>query len=84
MDDVRRVLLCFLSRSLTRGRSFAALLGMIRSGVERDAQDICFAVTNYWARVDFNRVPENDMVQFVLRYPSVAQAWEAIRRKYNA
>ncbi|RDB30398.1 hypothetical protein Hypma_007220 [Hypsizygus marmoreus] len=55
---------------------------MIR-GSEGDAQDILYALSRYWNRVDINRIPEQDMSQFVARNPTAAPAWTAIKRKYG-
>jgi hypothetical protein len=50
---------------------------------ERDARDIGYILTHYWDDIDINRIPENDMVQFVQQYPAAASAWSAIKRKYR-
>jgi len=55
---------------------------MIR-GLERDAQDIAYALSNYWNRVDINRIPEQDMNHFVSRNVAAAPAWTAVKRKYG-
>ncbi len=38
----------------------------------------------YWQRVDFNRISEHDMDQFVNRNADAAPAWFAIKKKYRA
>lgn len=64
----------FLARELTLCFS---------SNLERDAQDICFAMSRYWNRVDANRIPEHDMNYFAGRNTVAAPAWQAIKRKYG-
>ncbi|KAL4247238.1 hypothetical protein ABKN59_008732 [Abortiporus biennis] len=51
--------------------------------VELDAQDIVYILGRYWDRVDINRIPEQDMKEFVSRYPAAAPAWREVRRKYG-
>ena len=51
-------------------------------GLDSDAQDISYLLSRYWNSVDINRIPEQDMRQFVARNPSAAPAWAAIKRKY--
>lgn len=51
---------------------------------EHDAEDIVYVVTRYWSRVDINRIPEQDMNEFVRRYPAAATAWSQIKRKYTS
>ncbi|PFH47719.1 hypothetical protein AMATHDRAFT_77068 [Amanita thiersii Skay4041] len=55
---------------------------MIR-GLERDAQDISYVLSRYWNRVDINRIPEQDMNQFIIGHSSAASAWTALKRKYG-
>ncbi|EPQ53713.1 hypothetical protein GLOTRDRAFT_63364 [Gloeophyllum trabeum ATCC 11539] len=50
---------------------------------EQDAQEISYVVTRYWNRVDYNRVPEDDMNNFAKCHPAVAPAWLSIKRKYG-
>lgn len=50
---------------------------------EHDAEDIVYVVTRYWNEVDINRVPEQDMDDFVRRYPAAGPAWGQIKRKYG-
>jgi hypothetical protein len=50
---------------------------------ERDAQDIVYALTRYWNRVDFNRMPEQDMNIFAARYTGAAAAWVEVKKKYG-
>jgi hypothetical protein len=52
-------------------------------GEARDAHDITYALSRHWNRVDINRIPEQDMNAFVVRYPVAAPAWTAIKSKYN-
>lgn len=61
----------------------AKLKNWIIRGSDRDAQDISYVLTKYWNRVDINRIPEQDMSQFVARNASVAPAWSAVKRKYG-
>ncbi|EDR04550.1 uncharacterized protein LACBIDRAFT_304324 [Laccaria bicolor S238N-H82] len=61
----------------------AKLKNWIIRGSDRDAQDISYVLTKYWNRVDINRIPEQDMSQFVARNASVAPAWLAVKRKYG-
>ncbi|KAF8636346.1 hypothetical protein AX16_010999 [Volvariella volvacea WC 439] len=55
---------------------------MIRAA-ERDAHEICYMMTRYWNKVDINRIPEQDMNQFVVRNTAAAPAWSAVKRKYG-
>ena len=50
---------------------------------DRDAEDIVFALSRYWNRVDINRIPEQDMHEFVVGHKAVAPAWAELRRKYG-
>jgi len=52
-------------------------------GTERDAQDIIYVLTRYWNRVDANRIPEQDMNQFVIRFEAAAPGWTAVKNKYG-
>lgn len=52
-------------------------------GTERDARDIVYVLGRYWNRVDANRIPENDMNQFVVRFPAAAPGWTAVKDKYD-
>ncbi|KAF9003337.1 hypothetical protein BDQ17DRAFT_1425302 [Cyathus striatus] len=61
----------------------AKLNNWVIRGTERDAQDIIYALSRYWNRVDINRIQEQDMNQFVARYEVAAPAWAAVRRKYG-
>ncbi|KZT24154.1 hypothetical protein NEOLEDRAFT_1135286 [Neolentinus lepideus HHB14362 ss-1] len=75
-----------------RGIPFLSITEFLRAKVkmwtsrrsEQDAQDICYVVARYWNRVDYNRIPEDDMNNFSKRYPSVAPAWASIKRKYGS
>jgi hypothetical protein len=51
--------------------------------LDGDAQDIIYVLSNYWNRLDINRIPEQDMAQFITRNAAVAPAWTALRRKYG-
>lgn len=55
---------------------------MIRQG-ERDAHEIAYILTRYWSKVDINRIPEQDMNQFVTRNPPAEPAWAAVQQKYG-
>ncbi|KAI0075959.1 hypothetical protein K474DRAFT_1317660 [Panus rudis PR-1116 ss-1] len=50
---------------------------------ERDAQDIIYALSQYWDRVDINRIPEQEMNDLVSRYPAAAPAWRDLKKKYR-
>jgi hypothetical protein len=52
-------------------------------GLDNDAQDITYVLSHYWNRVDINRIPEQDMGQFIARNAAVAPAWTAVKRKYG-
>lgn len=52
-------------------------------GLDSDAQDITYVLSHYWNRVDINRIPEQDMGQFIARNAVVAPAWTAVKRKYG-
>jgi hypothetical protein len=52
-------------------------------GLDVDAQDITYALSRHWNRVDINRIPEQDMNQFVARNTAAAPAWGAVKRKYG-
>ncbi|KZT00670.1 uncharacterized protein LAESUDRAFT_732086 [Laetiporus sulphureus 93-53] len=52
-------------------------------GLERDAQDIIFATTHYWDRADINRIPEQEMNEFVRQHKSIAPGWAQLKRKYG-
>lgn len=54
-----------------------------RRRLERDAQDVAYALSRYWDRVDINRIPDQDMSEFVRQYPTAAPAWRELRRKYG-
>ncbi len=54
-----------------------------RRALDRDAQDITFAMSRYWNRVDLNRIPEQEMCDFAARFPAVAPSWQELRRKYG-
>ncbi|RDX46182.1 hypothetical protein OH76DRAFT_1407301 [Lentinus brumalis] len=51
--------------------------------LDRDAQDITFAMSRYWNRVDLNRIPEQEMCDFAARFPAVAPSWQELRREYG-
>jgi hypothetical protein len=51
--------------------------------LDNDAQDIIYVLSHYWNRVDINRIPEQDMSQFIARSPTLAPAWAALKRKYR-
>ena len=56
---------------------------MDRRGSDRDAQEITFAMSRYWNRVDLNRIPEQEMNDFATRFPVVAASWLELKRKYG-
>ncbi|KIP03399.1 hypothetical protein PHLGIDRAFT_26148 [Phlebiopsis gigantea 11061_1 CR5-6] len=61
----------------------AKLKAWIIRQAEHDAEDIAYVLTRYWNRVDFNRIPEHDMDEFVRRRPAAASAWAQIKQKYG-
>ncbi|KAJ3481421.1 hypothetical protein NLI96_g7667 [Meripilus lineatus] len=50
---------------------------------DHDAQDIIYAFSRYWNRVDINRIPEQDMRDLVKSYPAIAPAWRELKMKYG-
>ncbi|PCH44788.1 hypothetical protein WOLCODRAFT_27048 [Wolfiporia cocos MD-104 SS10] len=52
-------------------------------GIDHDARDITFALTRYWNRVDINRIPEQEMNEFVRQHRAAAPAWAQLQRKYG-
>lgn len=50
---------------------------------DRDANDIVYTLCRYWNRLDINRVPEQDMNQFVTFHRTAALSWAALKRKYR-
>ena len=40
-------------------------------------------MTRYWNRVDLNRSPEQEMIEFASRFPAVGPAWQELKRKYG-
>jgi len=52
-------------------------------GMENDAADISFAISRYWDRVDFNRIPEQEMNSFVRHHKDAARGWTDLKRKYG-
>ncbi|KAH9930506.1 uncharacterized protein BXZ73DRAFT_90311 [Epithele typhae] len=52
-------------------------------GLERDAQDIVFALSRHWNRVDLNRIPEQEMNEFAKRFPAAGTPWQELKRKYG-
>ncbi|KIM78237.1 hypothetical protein PILCRDRAFT_824716 [Piloderma croceum F 1598] len=76
---------------IIRGIPFLTVSEFIRAklrtwairGMERDAQDIVYVLTRYWNRVDANRIPEQDMNQFVARFQAAAPGWTAVKNKYG-
>ncbi|KAL6301438.1 hypothetical protein BKA93DRAFT_818981 [Sparassis latifolia] len=51
--------------------------------MEKDAQDIAFAISRYWDKVDINRIPEQEMNTFVRQYHTAALGWAALKQKYG-
>ena len=54
-----------------------------RRGLDSDAQDIIYAMSRHWNRVDLNRIPEQEMNDLARRFPAVAPPWQELRRKYG-
>ncbi|THH30843.1 hypothetical protein EUX98_g3342 [Antrodiella citrinella] len=52
--------------------------------LDHDAQDIIYALTRYWDRVDINRIPEQDMRELIAHYPAASPPWKELRRKYSS
>ncbi|KAI0694510.1 hypothetical protein BC835DRAFT_1003527 [Cytidiella melzeri] len=50
---------------------------------EHDANDIVYTLSHYWNQIDINRIPEQDMPDFVARYPAAGPAWTELKRKYR-
>lgn len=50
---------------------------------EKDARDIAYALSRYWNEVDINRIPEQEMNDFVGLHTSAAPAWSQLKRKYG-
>ena len=40
-------------------------------------------MARHWNRVDLNRIPEQEMNDFVVRFPAVAASWQELKRKYG-
>ena len=40
-------------------------------------------MTQYWNRVDLNRIPEQEMNEFASRVPAVRPPWQQLKRKYG-
>ncbi|KZT70418.1 hypothetical protein DAEQUDRAFT_667617 [Daedalea quercina L-15889] len=52
-------------------------------GTESDAHDIVFAISRYWNKVDINRIPEEEMNEFVRQHREAATGWTELQRKYR-
>ena len=50
---------------------------------DKDAEDIMYILARYWNRIDINRIPEQDMNDFVKHYKTVATPWAELRKKYG-
>ena len=50
---------------------------------DKDAEDIMYILARYWNRIDINRIPEQDMNDFVKHYKTVAAPWAELRKKYG-
>jgi len=50
---------------------------------DSEAREITYLLNRYWNRVDMNRIPEQDMTDFVAAHREAAQGWTALRRKYG-
>ena len=61
-----------------------AFLFYDRRCLAHDAQDITWALTQYWQTVDINRIPEQDMERFVLQNPAALPAWTALKNRYGS
>ncbi|KAH7100097.1 hypothetical protein BKA62DRAFT_707599 [Auriculariales sp. MPI-PUGE-AT-0066] len=48
-----------------------------------DAHDLAFALGQFHAHIDLNRIPEPDMTRFVSAVPTCAIAWQAVRARYR-
>ncbi|TFK49289.1 hypothetical protein OE88DRAFT_1713535 [Heliocybe sulcata] len=76
--------------TMIRGIPFLSITEFLRAKVkawtsrqsEQDAEDICYVVSRYWNRVDYNRIPEDDMNNFAKSHSSVSPAWASIKKKY--
>ena len=52
-------------------------------GSEGDARDIVFTISRYWNTVDINRIPEQEMNDFVRQHREAAAGWAQLKRKYR-
>lgn len=50
---------------------------------DKDAEDIMYILARYWNRIDINRIPEQDMDEFVKHHKTVAAPWAELRKKYG-
>lgn len=41
-----------------------------------------FVLARHWKSIDINRIPE-DIERFVQTYPQAAEAWNALRARYE-
>ncbi|EMD34733.1 hypothetical protein CERSUDRAFT_86160 [Gelatoporia subvermispora B] len=48
-----------------------------------DAQDIIFALNRYWNQVDINRIPEQEMNDFVKAHSTAGPGWTSLKRRYR-
>ncbi|KAF8316617.1 hypothetical protein DL93DRAFT_746426 [Clavulina sp. PMI_390] len=48
-----------------------------------DATDIVYVLARHWNTIDINRIPE-DIERFVQAYPQAADAWSAVRARYDS
>jgi len=61
----------------------AKIKAWISRGSQEDAEHVIFVLARFWAQVDINRIQEDDMDRFVVRHPTAAPAWAAIKRRYG-
>lgn len=60
----------------------AKLKAWVIRRAEHDAEDIIFVMTRYWSEVDINRIPDQDMREFVRQHPAAAAPWSELKTKY--
>ncbi|PSS29834.1 hypothetical protein PHLCEN_2v2675 [Hermanssonia centrifuga] len=61
----------------------AKLKAWVIRRLDHDAEDIVYALSRYWNRVDINRIPEQDMCEFVARFRAAEPAWKELKKKYR-
>lgn len=50
---------------------------------DSDAREITYLLNRYWNRVDINRIPEQDMADFIAAHAEAAPGWSALKSKYG-